>query len=186
MRKLSMFNNVSLDGYFVDSHGAMDWAHHDDAEWRDFTAGNASGESEMLFGRVTYEMMASFWPTPMAVQMMPDVAKGMNRARKVVFSRTLEETAWENARLAGSDPVAEVARLKAEAGPDLIVMGSGSIVAQLTTARLIDEYQFALIPVILGGGRTLFDGVDAPPALRRTQSRAFENGAMYLRYEAVK
>jgi hypothetical protein len=72
MRKLTVFNNVSLDGYFTDSSGDMSWAHKQDPEWAAFTAENAGGEAELLFGRVTYEMMASFWPTPQALQNRTD------------------------------------------------------------------------------------------------------------------
>ena len=87
MPRLNMFNNVSLDGYFTDSNNDMSWAHAgaDDPEVRDFTAGNAKGAGALVFGRVTYQMMAGFWPTPMAAQMMPEVAAGMNRAQKYVF-----------------------------------------------------------------------------------------------------
>ena len=75
MRKLNVFNNVSLDGYFTDERGDMSWAHNQDREWTDWVASNAQGDSELLFGRVTYEMMASFWPTPMAMEQAPLVAK---------------------------------------------------------------------------------------------------------------
>ena len=78
MTRLNMFNSVSLDGYFTDSSNDMSWAHAGggDKEFQDFVAGNAQGKSALIFGRVTYEMMAAFWPTPMAAQMMPEVAAG--------------------------------------------------------------------------------------------------------------
>jgi len=82
MPRLNMFNSVSLDGYFTDSSNDMSWAHAggDDTEFQEFVAGNAKGAGALVFGRVTYGMMASFWPTPMAAQAMPEVAAGMNRA----------------------------------------------------------------------------------------------------------
>jgi dihydrofolate reductase len=80
MRKLIVFNHVSLDGYFVDSKGEMSWAHKQDAEWNAFVQGNASGGGELLFGRITYDLMVSFWPTPAATQMFPVVAE--RRARQ--------------------------------------------------------------------------------------------------------
>jgi len=70
-RKISVFNNVSLDGYFTDGAGDMSWAHTVDPEWQRFTNENAGGEAELIFGRKTYQMMASFWPTPEARQLMP-------------------------------------------------------------------------------------------------------------------
>lgn len=76
MRKLTVFNNLSLDGYFTDGSGDMSWAHSQDPDWLKFTSENASGDAELLFGRVTYELMASFWPTPQAMQIAPSVAEG--------------------------------------------------------------------------------------------------------------
>jgi dihydrofolate reductase len=183
MRKLSVFNNISIDGYFADAHGDMSWAHQHDDEWRAFTAQNAGGDAELVFGRVTYDMMASFWPTPQAAQMLPDVAAGMNRMRKTVFSRSLEQASWQNTRVARGDLGAEIARMKQESGPDLLILGSGQLVAQLTELGLIDEYQLVLTPTVLGAGRTLFEGVQRRPALRLARSRAFGNGNVVLWYE---
>jgi dihydrofolate reductase len=96
MRKLHVFNHVSLDGYFTDARSDMSWAHKQDDEWREFTSSNASGDAEMIFGRVTYQMMTAFWPTPQAAETLPDVARTMNAARKTVFSRTLDSVSWQN------------------------------------------------------------------------------------------
>src|SRR5512140_2439657 len=96
MRRLTVFNTVSLDGYYTDSKGDMSFAHNDrqDAEWDAFVESNAKGGGMLLFGRITYELMASFWPTPMAAQSMPVVAERMNNLPKVVFSRTLNKASW--------------------------------------------------------------------------------------------
>jgi len=185
MRKIHAFENVTLDGFFTDDHNDMSWAHKQDEEFREFTSSNARGDAELLFGRVTYEMMASFWPTPEAATRLPEVSAAMNRMRKYVFSRSLDEVAWQNTTLVKGDPAAEAARLKRESGPDLVVMGSGSIVSQLTQARLIDEYQIVLNPLVLGRGRTLFATVEDRLALRLTQTRTFKNGNVVLWYSAV-
>ena len=121
-------------------------------------AGNASGSGVLVFGRITYEMMASYWPTPMALQNSPAVAKGMNDMQKIVFSRTLDHASWSNTKLVKGDLPEEIRKMKKEAGPDMVILGSGSIVSQLAQESLIDEYQIALCPVVLGNGRTLFDG----------------------------
>lgn len=186
MRRLNMFNSVSLDGYFVGANNDMSWAHAggDDAEFRDFIAGNASGGSRLIFGRITYEMMAAFWPTPMAAQQMPEVAAGMNRSVKYVFSRSLKKSDWANTTVLNGDPVAEIAKLKEGDGPGLTILGSGSIVQQLAAAGLIDDYQFMVCPVILGSGRTLFDGISGRPALRLANSRTFRNNKVFLHYTA--
>ncbi len=185
MRKVQAFENVSLDGFFVDSKNDMSWAHRHDEEWNAFASRNASGESALLFGRVTYEMMAAFWPTPEAAQMLPAVAAGMNRARKFVVSRTLEAAEWQNTTLLEGDLAAEVTRLKQEPGPDVVILGSGSLVSQLTEARLIDVYQIVVNPIVLGRGRTLFETVSTRLPLRLAQTRSFTNGNVVLWYEPL-
>jgi dihydrofolate reductase len=180
MGKLVVFSSISLDGYFTDAHGDMGWAHRPDPEWDGFVAGNARHDGVLLFGRVTYEQMASFWPTPVALQMAPDVANCMNQASKVVFSRSLKEAEWSNTRLVSDGMLDAVRALKSETPQDLVILGSGNIVSQLAQANLIDEYQTVLVPIILGSGRTLFDGLDHRQPLRLTQSRAFANGTVVL------
>lgn len=187
MRRITVFNNVSIDGYFVDAKGGMEFAHQgsDDPEWNEFVSGNASGNGALLFGRVTYDMMASFWPTPHAKAMMPAVAAGMNRMEKYVVSRTMSEPAWNNTTRLNGDLVPTVRTLKESAGPDIVILGSGSIVAQLAPAGLIDEYQLVVKPVVLGGGRTMFDGLRAPIPLAPTRTRTFGNGSVLLCYQAA-
>ena len=187
MPTLSVFNSISLDGYFTDAHGDMSWAHREpDEEFDAFTTENAQGGGELVFGRVTYEMMVSFWPTPAAADAMPEVARQMNELPKVVFSRTLDAATWSNTELIGDDVVGAVERRKAGSGPDMVVMGSGTVVAQLTDARLVDEYQVVVVPVVLGAGRTMFDGVRDPLALALTDSRAFGNGNVMMRYRPTR
>lgn len=184
MRKLVVFNNVSLDGYFVDANGGMSWAHDDgsDPEFAAFTARNASGDGTLLFGRVTYQMMAGFWPTEEARASMPDVAAGMNRMEKIVFSSTLRGTDWQNTRLVHDQPAATVRGLKEEKGPGLTVLGSGTIVSQLAAAGVVDEYQLIVCPVVLGSGRTMFEGLGRHLDLKRTSIRAFDNGKVHVCY----
>ena len=184
MRKLIVFNSVTADGYFTDKNNDMSWAHRQgDAEWNDFVAENAKSGGELVFGRVTYEMMKSFWPTPMAAEQFPDVARGMNESPKVVFSKTMDQATWNNTRLIKGDLANEVQKLKDESGDHLVVMGSGTIVSQLTQAGLVDEYQMVINPIVLGEGRTMFEGVKNKVALKLTDTRAFKNGNVLLKYE---
>lgn len=183
-RQLVMFNSVSLDGYFTDAAGDMSWGHARDEEWQRFTNENAGGEAELVFGRKTWQLMAGFWPTPQAKQMLPEVAASMNRMRKYVFSRSLQKVEWENSTLMPGDLVSEVRRLKAQGGPGLLIMGSGEIVSQLTAAGLIDEYQLVNVPIVLGKGRALFEGVGTRPRLELTKSRTFQNGNVVNWYSA--
>jgi dihydrofolate reductase len=186
MRKLAVFNMVSLDGYFVDGHGDMSWAHKRDAEWTSFTSENASGGGVLLFGRVTYDLMTSYWPTPMAAQQNPVVAEHMNNLHKVVFSRTLDKASWNNTTLVKGDLAAEVRRMKNEPGDNMVIMGSGTIVSQLTQQGLIDEYEFVVSPIVLGKGRTMFEGVRERLPLKLTKTRTFSNGNVFLCYEPMK
>ena len=185
MRKLSSFTQVTLDGYFTGRNGDLSWAHegHQDAEWNAFVAENASGNGPLLFGRVTYELMVSYWPTPAARENDPVVAEGMNSLPKVVFSRTLDKASWSNTRLVKGDLATEVRRLKHEPGEGMVILGSGSIVSQLAQAGLIDEYQIVVKPVALGEGRTMFEGIQQKLNLKRTKARTFTNGNVLLSYE---
>jgi dihydrofolate reductase len=186
MRTLSVFNQTSVDGFFATKNGGVPRPHRqdDDAEFRDFVAGNASGGGELLFGRKTYEMMASFWPTPAAAEQFPAVARGMNGKVKHVVSRTLREASWQNSKLLEGDLVAAVSALKKTPGAPLVILGSGSIVSQLAQADLIDELQVLVLPVVLGEGRTMFEGVNQSFDLRLVKTRAFKNGNVFLVYES--
>ena len=135
MRRLSVFNSVTADGYFTGDNGDLSWAHKQDPEWNSFVAENSESEGQLLFGRVTYEMMAGFWPTAAAAQAFPVVAEQMNKLSKVVFSKNLDKATWNNTQLLKGDLVDEVRKLKEAPGPHMVIMGSGTIVSQLTWLR---------------------------------------------------
>src|SRR6185295_8453478 len=116
------------------------------------------------------------WPTPNAHEMFPVVAERMNSLPKVVFSRTMDKASWNNTKLVKGDLAAEVRKMKNEPGPDMVIMGSGSIVAQLAQEGLIDEYEIVLNSIALGKGRTMFDGVKEKLNLKLTKTRTFTNG----------
>jgi dihydrofolate reductase len=184
MRKLHVFNSVSLDGYFTDANNDYTWAHEgaNDPELMEFTKGNAQGENALVFGRVTYEVMIAWWPTPEAAKAMPEIAKGMNAAPKYVFSRMLDKAEWSNTTLVKEDPATAIKRIKQTPGPDLTVLGSGQIVAQLTKARLVDEVQLLVCPVVLGSGRSQFASVTGKPWWTLSRSKTFKNGRVFLAY----
>ncbi len=184
-RKLEAFIQISLDGYYCDSSGDMSFAHKppEDTEWHEFVTENASGEGMLLFGRTTYDMMAAWWPTPMAAQAMPEVAARMNAIPKIVFSRTLDFAEWSNTTLVKGDLVETVGRMKGETGPDMTILGSGSIVRQLADAGLIDSFQVVVNPVALGAGKSLFSGLSRKVELVLTNTRVFRNGSVVLWYK---
>ena len=185
MRKLLVFNQVTLDGFFSGPNGDLNWAHQTpaDDEWNNFVAENATGGGELLFGRVTYDLMKSYWPTPQAMQDDPVVAEQMNSLPKVVFSRTLDAASWNRTKLVKGDLVEAVGKMKQEPGKDMVILGSGSIVSQLTQAGLIDVYQFVVNPVVLGRGKTMFSGVENEVRMKQTGTRAFKNGNVLVSYE---
>ena len=160
MSKLNVFEMVSLDGFIADPNGDMSWAHKHDPENDEFVAENSSGEGPLLFGRRTYEMMVSFWPTPMAAQLMPKVAERMNARPKLVVSSTLEAPTWNNTEVIRGDLLETIAARKLQPGPDLTILGSGELVRSLHAAGLIDRYILLIHPIVLGTGTRLFDGGD--------------------------
>ena len=187
MQKLIVFNHVSLDGYFVDQNGSMNWAKSagDDPEYNAFVAENASGGGWLVFGRVTYELMIKYWPTPMAKQHAPEVAAGMNNAPKFVFSRTLDHSSWNNTTMVKGDLGAEVRKIKEMPGNGIAILGSGTIISQLAPTGLIDEYQVVVNPIILGAGRTMFETVKEQLNLKLAKTRHFKSGKVYVCYEPV-
>ena len=184
MARLVSFNNVTLDGCFADRDGGIQWTVRSRSapEFDAFVEENARTGGRLVFGRITYELMASYWPTPIASREDPAVAERMNAMPKVVFSRTLTRVSWSNTTLERADLEATVRRMKNDGGPDVAILGSGSVVSQLARAGLIDEFQIVVNPVILGAGRPLFDGITKPLPLELVKSRAFANGNVLLCY----
>ena len=175
---------VSLDGRFADAAGDMSFAHKPaaDAEWHQFTAGNAAAGGVLMFGRTTYDLMASWWPTPAAAKAMPDIARQMNALPKVVVSRTLSSALWSNTTLIKRDLIGTVRRMKAEPGPDITILGSGSIVTQLATADLVDSIDLVVNPIALGAGKNFLAGLPVPLQLTLRHTRVFDNGSVVLSY----
>ena len=182
MRKLTVFNLLTLDGYIAGEGGGISW-HMVDDEFQELANAASNSGNTLLFGRITYELMAGFWPTAEAIKDDPVVAAGMNKAEKIVFSRTLRKAEWNNTRLVKDDMISEVKRLKEPAGKDLTVLGSGNIVSRLAQEGLIDEYSVLLNPVIIGKGKTMFEGLKKRLTLKLIETRRFRNGNVLLRYE---
>lgn len=184
MRKLGVFNFVTLNGYFEGPNHDISWHRHG-AEENKFSDDSLKAEGILLFGRRTYEMMYSFWPTPMAAEQFPETAKGMNKSEKIVFSNTMKKAEWKNTKVIGGDIVAEMKRLKKSKGMGMTVLGSGSIVTQFADAGLIDEYRIMIDPVAIGNGTTLFNGLKNKLDLKLTDTRTFKSGVVLLCYEPI-
>jgi len=185
MRKLSVFNFITLHGYVAGPNGDISWHRHG-AEENAYAAEGLKAGSTLLFGRVTYEMMAGYWPTPMAIKNDPIIAEGMNMADKIVFSRTMKKAGWNNTRLVKDNIAEEIRKMKQKPGKDMTVLGSGSIVTQFAEQGLIDEYQFMVDPVALGDGTPIFKGITHKLDLKLTSTRTFKSGVVLLCYEPAE
>jgi len=184
MATLSVFNFISLDGYYKGLNEDIGWHNHD-VEETEYSAQSLQADSILLFGRVTYDMMFSFWPSAMAIQNMPQVARGMNDAEKIVFSNTMQTAEWNNTRVISGDIVEEVRKLKLSSAKDLTILGSGTILNQFTDAGIIDDYQLMISPIAIGEGTPIFKGIKQNLNLRLINSRIFKNGTLLLDYKPI-
>ncbi len=181
MRKLFSFNMVTVDGFFEGRNQDIDW-HNVDGEFNEFAIAQLHEIDTLVFGRVTYQMMATYWPTPAAVQDDPEVAGLMNRMPKVVVSRTLDKAEWQNTQLVKSLVAEEISRLKRQPGKDMAVFGSANLLESLIRAGLVDEHRIMVNPVMLGDGTPLFKRSQDKTALELVQTRTFRNGNVLLCY----
>jgi dihydrofolate reductase len=160
MRRVLFFMLVSANGYYERAPWAIDW-HMVDAEFNTFAEEQLDSVDTILFGRKTYEGMASYWPTPEAIAADLGTARRMSEKAKVVFSKTLPRAEWNNTHLVKGDAAAEVRRLKDEPGKDIAIFGSSDLTAS---------------------GKPLFAGLTQDLALRLVGTRTFGNGNVLLRY----
>ncbi len=181
MRNLIFQNMVSVDGYFEGPNRELDW-HNVDGEFNDMAISFLDTVDTLVFGRVTYEMMASYWPSEHATTDDPIVAGKMNSLRKVVFSRTLQNVSWSNSTLAKGSAPDEVRKLKQQPGKNITIFGSATLARTLIPQGLIDEYRIMVNPVILGAGRGLFDELGCKQKLKLVESRSYRSGNVLLVY----
>jgi dihydrofolate reductase len=135
----------------------------------------------ILLGRVTYELMASYWPAATAED--PVITVGMNNLPKIVFSKTLERADWKNTRLIKEINKEEVFKMKLQSGKDMVIFGSGSIVSIFAQLGLIDEYRIIVNPVVLGNGKPLFKDIRDRINLKLLKTTTFSsNGNVILYY----
>jgi len=185
MRKVFVSNLISVDNKIARPNGDLDWFGVDQ-EYFDYTATEATRRDLILFGRVTYAGMETYWTSKEAADSDPVVTEQMNSTNKLVFSRTLKSANWVNTRLVKDDLVGEITRLKQQPGKGIAIFGSGTIVSQLTEAGLIDEYQIVVNPVIIGSGVPNFSGLTHKVNLKLVDAKAFKNGVVLLKYELPK
>jgi dihydrofolate reductase len=178
MRRLFVSNIMSLDGFFEDLSGKFDWPVVEE-EFFSYAREMLRSVDTILFGRLTYLHMAAYWPAAPR----DEIADQMNGLPKVVFSRTLERADWSNSRLVRGDAAEEVARLKRQAGRDLVILGSASLASSLLQANLIDEYRVILQPLLLGRGNPLFKSIEGRIRMKLTGTRVLGTGVVMLYYQ---
>ncbi len=182
MSRVFAFNLMTLDGYFEGPNHDISW-HNVDPEFNEFAIAQLREIGTLVFGRVTYELMASYWPTQAVRADDPVVAGWMNELPKIVASTTLEVAHWQNTRLVREDIGSVVSGLRQSAGKDVAVFGSANLLKTLMALDLIDEHRILVNPLVLGQGVPLFQAAPGRIALRLVRSRTFTNGNVLLCYE---
>ncbi len=195
MRKLFAFLAVTVDGYHEGPNREIDWHHAPDTQDSGFptAAGFPRLDDDrydeidtLVFGRVTYELMAAYWPTPEAKRADPQIAARMNQLPKIVISRVLDRVEWANTRLLSHDVTEELASLKQQQGKSIAIFGSSTLTASLLREGVVDEVRILVNPVVLGAGHSVFDGAGPRIPLSLTASQAFPSGNVLLRYEPAR
>ena len=183
MGKISSFTFITLNGYFKGQNEDTSWHEHNNAAGK-FANEASQSDSILLFGRKTYEMMYSFWPTPVATELFPVVAENMNKATKLVCSNTLKTADWNNTSIIRGNIIEELTKLKKTKRKEITILGSGSLITQLSDADLIDQYTIMLDPIAMGNGVSIFSGIKNNLNLKLTASRIFKkDGILVLTYE---
>jgi dihydrofolate reductase len=184
VRRIVWMMSVSLDGFMSDVDGGLEWQTIDE-ELHQFFNDDLRAMGAFLDGRVTYELMAGYWPTadadPDAPAPVREFAQIWRAMPKFVFSRTLTHAAWDTTIVREVDPAA-IARWRAEAGGDLMI-GGAALGASFMRLDLVDEFRLYVHPVVLGRGRPAFHALDRPIPLRLVETRRFGSGVVLLRYE---
>ncbi len=180
MRRIIVSNLVTLDGFFAGPNGETDWFVWDQ-DTEQYGKGLLQSVDTILFGRVTYEIMAGFWPTASAED--PMITDSMNNLRKIVFSRTIDRADWKNTTLVKEARKEYILEMKRRPGKDMVIYGSSSLVSQFTQWGLIDDYRIFVNPVVLGNGKPHFKDLEDRVKLELLEARAFKCGVVLLRYQ---
>lgn len=176
---------VSLDGYFEGENHDLSW-HNVDAEFNNFAEKQLQEVDTILFGRRTYQLMESYWPTKQGLEDDPIVAGLMNETKKFVFSKTLtdvhETDVWKNIQLVRGDVKEEIEKLKNIPGKDIAVLGSSNLCVTLLELGLLDEIRIMVNPVVIGKGTPLFYGIQKRYTFKLLNSAQYKNGNVLMTY----
>ncbi len=177
MRKVILLVHASLDGFVGGPNGEMDWIKLPEGLFDDVNHITANADTA-IYGRVTYGMMESYWPTaaeqPGATKHDVEHAQWANNATKLVFSKTLQKTNWQNTRIVPGNEAEEIKQLKQQPGKNILMLGSPTLAHSFMKAGLIDEYIVAINPVILGKGLPLFDSINNKVGLSLVRTKIYD------------
>jgi dihydrofolate reductase len=181
MRKMIVSNYVTLDGFLSGLDDETDWIRSNEAIDR-YTRELTGSVDTIVFGRVTYELLARYWPSSASAKEDAAIRDFMNETEKVVFSKTLEQAAWNNTKIISKFGTETVMELKDRPGKDIVIYGSGSLIGELAGLGLVDDYRFFVNPVVLGRGKPMFGDNTRSYDFELIETRAFANGVVMLRY----
>jgi dihydrofolate reductase len=181
MRKVFIQLMVSVDGFFEGPNRELNW-HNVDAEFNNYAEDMLGNTDLLLFGRVTYELMAAYWPAEHAITTDRVIAGYMNGLPKIVFSKTLSTITWNNTKLVKENIAEEVQKLKQQPGKDIVILGSSDLAAALIPHGLIDEFRIIVNPVILGSGKSIFKGISERIKLKLKDTKTSRSGNVFLYY----
>lgn len=186
MRKLKLQVQMTLDGYIAGPNGEMDWMTFNwDDPLKKYVKEITEPVDCIVLGRKLAEGFIPHWAAVAADSGNPELAAGrkFTETPKVVFSRTLRESAWDNTVLATGDLVAEITALKNRAGKDLIAYGGATFASALIKHGLIDEFHLFINPVAIGSGLAIFRELARTQHLTLVKSTSFGCGIVVLHYE---
>ena len=181
VRILYAFLVTTVDGFYEGPAGEFDWPHVDD-EFNQYSVANLNDTGIIIFGRVTYEGMASYWTTPAAMEWDPIIASMMNEIPKAVVSSTLQDATWNNSTLIRGDVATEISRLKGQPGKSIGIFGSPNLTFSLIEMGLVDEFRLMIHPVALGSGKSIFTTMTGRLTLDLLRTTTFESGNVLLTY----
>ena len=186
MRNLIFFMHTSLDGFVAGLKGELDWANIDD-ELFDFVATMTDTADTALYGRVTYEMMQSYWPKageqPNATKHDKEHSAWYNKVSKVVLSKTISEKGLDNTTIISGQLTDNINKIKKQDGKNILIFGSPGASRSLLNEGLIDEFWLFVNPIILGQGMPLFKDITGTTKLKLVDSKTFACGVIALHYE---
>jgi len=182
MRRIIVLSYLTLDGFTASKDGGSKWIVWDDGVDEYYKETQREADT-IFFGRTTYQSLKDYWSTSKSSGEDAEMIEYINETKKIVFSKSMKTADWNNSEVFEEIVPEEIEAMKKEAGKNIIVIGSGSVVSQLENAKLIDEYRFISIPVVLGKGKPYFENLDDKLELELIETKSFKCGSVLHCYQ---